>query len=335
MVGDFLAELATNPRGMWRALRAWGVLISNAKSGLIRHFAYLIEAATLKRWATADGITHLHAHWSTNTAAIALLARRMGGPEFSFTTHGPDELLDWTASSLKFKVDEAAFVIAISHFCRAQLILAAGQGAADKIHIVGCGLDLEEFQLVAEPASAEAPFVCVGRLCPQKAQVSIVEATAQIRAKFPNVRVEMIGDGESRAAVEAAINRHDLHDNVVLLGWQDNANVRLALGRARALLLPSLAEGLPVVIMEALALGRPAISTFIAGIPELVDAQDGWIIPAGSVDDIATAMKAALQTPPDTLAAMGRVGRTRVEKAHDVNANAAKLIALFSGSNQG
>ena len=315
---------------MWRALRAWGHLLGNARSGFLRHTAYLLEAVSLKQMMMRDGIDHVHAHWSTNTAAVALIAHRLGGPTFSFTAHGPDEFVDWGPSSLKFKVAEAKFVAAISKYCRTQLALAAGLNVWDRLEIVRCGVDLDEFAVSEAPFDATAPFVCVGRLCPQKAQALLIEATAQVARTHPDVKVELIGDGESRAEVEAAITRHGLQDNVTLLGWQDNAQVQARLGRARALLLPSFAEGLPVVIMEAFALGRPVISTFIAGIPELVDDQTGWIIPAGSVEDITAAMRAALDAQDTTLTAMGQTGRARVEDHHNVTANAARLRDLMT-----
>jgi colanic acid/amylovoran biosynthesis glycosyltransferase len=199
---------------------------------------------------------------------------------------------------------------------------------------VRCGLDLTDFPPSKAGFDASAPFVCVGRLCPQKAQLLIVEATARVVRSHPDVRVRLIGDGESRADVEAAIARHGLEANIELLGWQANDVVRAELGRARALLLPSFAEGLPVVIMEALALGRPAISTFIAGIPELVDESCGWIIPAGSVDHIAEAMADCLATPPQALADKGATGRARVQRAHDIDANARNLAACFAAVKQ-
>lgn len=332
LVKEFFAELISNPRGMWRALAAWARFLGNARSGFARHCAYLLEAVSLKRAMARDGVVHLHAHWSTNTAAIALMAHRLGGPGYSFTAHGPDEFIDWGPSSLKFKASEAQFVACISKFCRTQLALAAGQGVWDKLKIIRCGLGLEEFALSDAPFDATAPFVCVGRLCPQKAQVLLVEAAAEVVRDHPELRIELIGDGESRADVEAAIARHGLESHIALLGWKSSAEVRDHLGRARALLLPSFAEGLPVVIMEALALGRPAISTFIAGIPELVDQETGWIIPAGSAPDIAQAMRAALEASPETLAQMGRTGRARVEAQHDVAKNAQALMELIEAA---
>lgn len=132
-----------------------------------------------------------------------------------------------------------------------------------------------------------------------------------------------------RADVEAAIAHHDLSEQIKLLGWCDNAEVRARLTTARALLLPSFAEGLPVVVMEAFATGRPVIPTYIAGIPELVDESCGWIVPASSVDSIAASMIAALQTLLERLRACGEEGRKRVECRHDIKKNAAKLAESF------
>ena len=332
LLTDFAKESVTNPGGMARALSTWIKLWRNAGQGFVPHVAYLLESVSLKRRAMQDGISHLHTHFSTNSAAVAMLSKRLGGPAYSFTAHGPDEFVDWGRSSLGLKVAEARFAVAISNFCRVQLARAAGMDHWDKLHIVGCGIDVDEFALSDAPFDASAPFVSVGRLCPQKAQTLVVEAVARVAKTHPDVRVTLIGDGESRKDVEAAIARHGLADNVTLLGWCDNNRVRAELGRARALLLPSFAEGLPVVIMEALALGRPAISTYIAGIPELVDEGCGWIIPAGSVEDIAQAMEDAMSAKPATLKAKGLEGRERVKDRHDVRKNAAAILKLIKDS---
>lgn len=329
LILGFFLEIIRNPIGLARALKTWAVFVWQAKSGLIKHIAYLLEAISLKQHMRTEGIEHLHAHFSTNTATVALLANRLGAAGYSFTAHGPDEFIDWGPSSLKRKVAGARFVIAISKFCRTQLTLASGQQFWNKIHIVGCGVDVDDFSPSDAPFDASAPFVCVGRLCPQKAQVLIVEAVARVVKKHPRVQVLLIGDGESRADVEHAIADNNLQENVKILGWQSNADVRAILGNARALLLPSFAEGLPVAIMESFALGRPVISTFIAGIPELVDQDTGWIIPAGSVEDIAMAIDSAMAASEKTLAKMGKVGRTRILERHDVQANAAALKNLI------
>lgn len=329
LISGLFSELVLNPIGMARAFGAWSRLVGNARGGLIRHAAYFLEAISLKRLTKADRIDHVHVHFSTNATAVALLCNRLGGPGYSFTAHGPDEFIDWGPSSLKMKIAGARFVVAISHYCVVQLARAAGMQEWDKVHIVRCGLDIDEFEVSDAGFGPDAPFVCVGRLCPQKAQVLIVEAVATVAALHPNVKVQLIGDGESRPDVEAAIARHGLENNVELLGWRDNHEVRCLLGKARALLLPSFAEGLPVVIMEALALGRPAISTYIAGIPELVDPDCGWIIPAGSSEHIAKTMIEAIEAEPDKLAALGQEGRRRTVALHDIRKNARVLEDLF------
>jgi colanic acid/amylovoran biosynthesis glycosyltransferase len=140
----------------------------------------------------------------------------------------------------------------------------------------------------------------------------------------------LIGDGELRGAVEQAITQHDLHGKVEITGWADEATVRQQVQAARALVLPSFAEGLPVVLMEALALGRPVISTYIAGIPELVQhGESGWLVPAGSVEALAQALRSALTASPERLTAMGAVGRAQVLQRHDARKIGAQIATLM------
>jgi glycosyltransferase involved in cell wall biosynthesis len=321
-------ELFRNPVGVAWAFAAWFQLVRNAGGAFVRHSAYLLEAITVAQWAARDRIEHVHVHFSTNATAVALLVRRLGGPSYSFTAHGPDEFDDPVQGSLALKIREARFVVAISHFARTRLALAAGRALWERLVVVRCGIDADLFPLSQDPFAA-APFVCVGRLCPQKAQWLVVEAVGRLVSTGRDVRVRFVGDGDDRAAIEARIRALGLQEHVELLGWQDNDTVRRTLAGARALLLPSFAEGLPIVIMESLALGRPVISSYIAGIPELVDASCGWLVPAGSVDGIVEAMEQVLDAPDASLAEMGRVGRTRVRSHHSVRASAEQLAALF------
>lgn len=328
LCGDFLLEAISNPVGLSRALKTWFRLVRNAGGGITRHVAYLLEAATAKRWAAQDGVTLIHTHFSTNAAAVALLVWRLGGPRYSFTAHGPDEFDD-SRASLAEKVEGAQFIVAISNFCRMQIARLGGMSAWDKIQIIRCGLDINEFEVKETSYDDNSTFVCVGRLSVQKAQTLIVEATSIVKRTHPEVRVLLIGDGEARADIESRIAHFDVEENVRVLGWRSNTEVQQALNSARALLLPSFAEGLPVVLMEAQALERPVITTYIGGIPELVDQDCGWIIPAGSVAHIADAMVAALEASSAQLKRMGATGRKRVIDAHDVTKNTKMLRDLF------
>ena len=329
LLGAFFIELVTNPVGLARGIGLWLRLCANKREISARLVAYLLQACYFRRRTRRDGIGHVHCHFATNATAVAMLTRAMGGPSYSFTCHGPDEFLNADASSLRLKVEHARFVVAISHYCRVQVLRASGMAFMAKICIVRCGVDLGEFGRQADFPAVDAAFVCVGRLCPQKAQVLIPSAIARIRDEFPAVRVDFVGDGESRADLERAIVECNVSANVALHGWQSSAVVKKLLAGSRALLLPSFAEGLPVVIMESFALGRPVLSTFIAGIPELLDESCGWIFPAGSVEDLAEAMRSALRATPAQLAEMASHGRDRVERWHDLDQNVASLRERF------
>ena len=332
LIVAFMREVATNPGGLIKALGPWVSLLRNARGGFVRHTAYLLEAIYFRQRAAAFEIDHVHVHFMSNPTAVAMLARIMGGPSYSVMVHGPDELADAPLLSFPDKIKHASFIAAISHFCKSQLIRFSSSEYADKIHNIHCGLQIDSFTPGDEIDPENQVFVCVGRLCPQKGQAQIPPAVAALRDEFPGLKVILVGDGESRGDVEAAIRRYDVDDMIEITGWMANEKVCETIAASRALLLPSYAEGLPVVIMEALALGRPVISTYIAGIPELVDEQCGWIIPAGSHDALVDAMRNALAASPQALAAKGAEGRVRVEREHDVDKEAAKLLALVENA---
>lgn len=330
LLAGLLAEAARNPKGLVQALRhCWG-LYRRAGEGVIRHVAYLAQAVRLRRRCAALGIDHLHAHFSTNAAAVAMLSRLLGGPRYSFTVHGPDELEVLGRNAFLDKARHAEHVVAISRYCRARLVRHLPEGLAERVEILSCGLDLRDYPDKVEAPAAESTLLCVGRLCPQKGQVDIAPAVAMIRSRYPDIRVLLVGDGEDRPAVERAIFEAGVAEHVHLLGWRSNDEVRRLIVEARALLLPSRAEGLPIVLMEALALCRPVATTPVAGITELVDEGCGWLFPSGDIGAIADTMASALDCPPERLAALGREGRARVIARHDVDRLAAGLLALFA-----
>jgi glycosyltransferase involved in cell wall biosynthesis len=176
----------------------------------------------------------------------------------------------------------------------------------------------------------------VGRLAEQKGQLLLVEAAAQLADEGLDFEILLAGDGPLRRVLEEQIDRHGLTSQMRIGGWMNTEQVRAALLEARALVLPSFAEGLPVVLMEALALGRPVISTYVAGIPELVEpGVNGWLVPPGSVEALAEALRAVLELPVERLEAMGRAGAARVAERHDARIEAAKLADLFGARSAG
>lgn len=298
--------------------------------GRLRHLVYLAQAARVAERCRALGIAHVHAHFGTNPAAVAMLAHALGGPPYSFTCHGPEEFDAPLALSLPEKLRRAAFAVAVSGYGRSQLCRWADPGLWPRLHIVHCGVEPAAFPPPA-PLPAQGPhLVFVGRLDTQKGLPLLVEALALAAPGHPGLRLTLVGDGPLRPLLRRRVAEAGLADRVAFAGWQDEAGVRAALAGAQALVVPSFAEGLPVVIMEAMAAGRPVIATAVAGIAELVvPGQTGWLVPAGRASPLAAAVGALAATPPDRLAAMGAAARSRVLARHDVGESAERLARLF------
>ena len=301
-----------------------------SERGVLRHLAYLAEACVLLRWFSDSGVAHVHAHFGTNPTTVAMLCRAIGGPPYSFTVHGPEEFDKVKALALAEKLERADFVVTVSSFGKSQLYRWCVREQWSKIHVVHCGVDNE---FLAQPSIAiptEPRLVCVGRLCEQKGQLLLLNAVSQLAAEGLRFKLVLVGDGSLRAEIETLITRLNLQNQVQLIGWASNSVVRKHILASRAMVLPSFAEGLPVVLMEALALGRPVISTYVAGIPELVEpGVCGWLVPPGSVEGLTAAMRAALQLPTEKLEQMGRAGAERIAQRHDTAIEAGKLAALF------
>ncbi len=315
----------------WLALKlGWG-----SERGVILHGIYLAEACVLLHWLSQAEIEHLHVHFGTNSATVALLCQALGGPPYSFTVHGPEEFDKPVAIALPEKIKRAKFVIAISSFGKSQLFRWCNYQDWSKIHIVHCGVDPMFLDHPFVPLPSERRFVCVGRLSEQKGHLMLVEAVSQLVAAGFEFKLVFVGDGPLRNEIEQLINTLELKNYIEITGWATNTQVQQYILSSQVFVLPSFAEGLPVVLMEALALSRPVISTYIAGIPELVEpGKNGWLVPAGSLEDLTIAMKTALTTPIDELTAMGKLGAAKVAEHHNINIEAEKLIQLFQGSCQ-
>ena len=330
----WLAMVFSRPITSARALAAAFRLSGPGLGQKIRHVAYLLEAAWLARRLERLGIQHLHAHFGTNPAAVALLVKLLGGPPFSFTVHGPDEFDAPVALSLRSKIEAASFVAAISSYGRSQLMRWSSPEQWNKIQVIRCGVDPAFLNSAVEPMPADSTeFICVARLSAQKGLPLLIAACERLKEGGEHFSVTLVGDGELRGALEHEILRRGLEDIVSLVGIRTAPEIRQHLLRARAFVLPSFAEGLPVVLMEALALSRPVITTAIAGIPELVDDTCGWLIPAGSEEALVRAMTKALHASANELASKGAVGRQRVREMHDVGNNGGRLavaIAAYS-----
>lgn len=327
---QFLAAPASFLRAVGMALR----LSRMSDRPAPYHLVYLAEACELVRWCRQHQVDHLHVHFGTNPTEVALLASMIGGPAFSFTVHGPDEFDRPLGLHLREKIEAASHVVAISSYGRSQLYRWVGHAHWPKVQVVHCGL---EAHFLDQPPAAPFPtmnrLVCVGRLCEQKGQLLLLDAVRLLRDRGIDLHLVLAGDGEMRDELEKFIQAHGLQSQVSITGWISSERVKQELQAARIMVLASFAEGLPVVIMEAMALERPVLTTSIAGIPELVrHGVDGWLVPAGDVNALADTLADALATPNEQLQDMGRSARARVTERHSVDTEATKLRHIFSST---
>jgi glycosyltransferase involved in cell wall biosynthesis len=326
-----LRVLVSSPIRLLRALRkAWRMSASSQRAWPY-HMAYVAEACRILPWLRSAGARHIHAHFGGNSTEVVMYARMLGGPPYSFTVHGPAEFQ--APMGLGDKVHGAAFAVAISSFGRSQMYVHCAYEDWSKIKVVHCGLERAYVDGAAPVPGAARRLVCVGRLCREKGQLLLIEAVARLRDQGTGVELVLAGDGEMRREAEQLIAHYQLGQQIRITGWISSSEVKKEILAARALVLPTFDEGLPVVLMEALALCRPVITTYVAGIPELVRAgENGWLIPAGSVDELVGALAACLAASPDELLGMGIAGRERVRARHSIDTEAQKLLELFGAS---
>jgi colanic acid/amylovoran biosynthesis glycosyltransferase len=313
-------------RTIWLAMKiGW-----RSDRGIFRHFAYVAEAAVLASWCRRDHVQHVHAHFGTNSAAIAMLASQLSKIPYSFTAHGSEEFEKAPLLSLDVKLGNAAFAVCVSSFGRSQLMRWSEPDQWQKIAVIHCGVDASFLNVKLSKPTLAPRLVCVGRLGEHKAQLVLVAAARQLHDRGTKFEIVLVGDGPMRPVIEEAIREGGLANQIFITGWVSGERVKAEIIASRTLVLPSFSENMPVVIMEAMALGRPVISTYIAGIPELVQPdKNGWLVPASDELALAKAMAEALTAPMDKLVAMGVAGRAQIIEHHDALKEAAKLKTFF------
>lgn len=329
LLSGALRTLVAHPLRSLQALSTTWRMGGRARLRL-KHLFYFVEATQVALRCKALGIRHLHAHFGTNSSTVAGLVDILGGPQWSFTVHGPEEFDAPRALSLGEKATRATFTVAVSSFGRSQLCRWTPVDYWPRLKVIHCGIEPEHFPDPA-PLPEGLRLVAIGRFSEQKGFPLLIEALAQAARKHPELHLTLVGDGELRGEIEALIERHTLRRHVTLTGWLAEDQVRAELSAAQALVLPSFAEGLPMVVMEAMAAGRPVIATAIAGLPELVTPDVGWLVPAGDAQALADAIDIFAGTPHAALARMGQSARARVLERHDVNREAEKLATLIRG----
>jgi len=324
-----LSSLARPGRLAKTLALAWSTAQPGAR-GMLKQLFYFGEAVILAYHLRRETIDHLHNHFADPSANVAMLASALSNIPFSFTLHGPAELYEPQKWHLATKTAHAAFVACISHFARSQAMYFSAPEHWAKLRIIHCGVIPERYVRPAPPPHDGLHLVFVGRLTPIKGLRVLLDAFGHACAARQGLTLTLVGDGDDRAHLETLA--HEKGVAVRFLGFQSQEGVADAISQADALVLPSFAEGLPVVLMEALAAGKPVIATRVAGVAELVeDGVSGYLVSAGDTDGLTKQIIALADTAPENRAEMGAAGQAKVRAEFDVRAEAARIGALFAG----
>lgn len=323
--------------GLTRSV-VWSTLGLDARRTALR-IAYLLEAVAVKAYCERQGVRHVHVHFANNAADVARYVVQLGNNRgqgelwsWSFTMHGPTEFFDTTKFDLAAKAADAAFVVCISDFARSQLMSVTLPDVWGRFHVVRCGVEPSDYQSVrthdAASGSRATRILCVGRLVPEKGQHLLLLALAQIRSAGHVATLSLVGDGPSRSSLESIAQDLGLGAAVTFRGAMSPEDVTELYGCHDIFCLASFAEGVPIVLMEAMASGLPVIATRIAGISELVTEKAGILVNPGSVDQLA---KALLVVGSDVglRRSMGIVGRQLVKDGYNINTNSELLATIF------
>jgi glycosyltransferase involved in cell wall biosynthesis len=305
--------------------------------GVLWALFYFAEAALLASRLSSRRIEHLHAHFANVAANLAMIAAKLTGTSWSMTLHGQADFGRPSDTRLAQKIRSARFVCCVCDYGRRQAIHAAGPDVADKIHPVPCGLDLEDFPATTVKDRQDQPtdqrpieLLSVGRLSPEKGHEFLLEALATLRAKNLPVTCTLVGDGPRQQFLRDRAAELGVDSHVHFLGAVGQDRIQNLYRRADIFVLPSLAEGLPVVLLEAMALQRPIVASSIAGIPELVqNGANGLLVEPARSDRLAHAIE-RLVCDPHLRRRLGHAARHAVLDRHDIRVSADRMARLFA-----
>ena len=308
--------------------------LAQPKRGAIA-MGVLPKGVALGRWCRENGIEHIHAEFAGFPATVAMIAGRVSGVPFSFSAHANDIFV--SQALLPEKARAAAFVRTISDY-NVDFLSKLDGFPEDRLRVIRCGVDasLLRAELPAPPGDGPLRILYVGSLIEKKGVEHLVRAVARLQGSVP-MQCRIVGRGDLSEPLKQTVHALGLDDVIRFDGPQEAAGVRAAYDWAHVVVVPSVqgpngrAEGIPVVAMEALALGRPVIASALSGIPELIEqGVTGFLVPPGDPESIAAAL-AQIHGNWDAASAAGLRGRERIRSEYLVERNAAELAAAMAG----
>lgn len=323
--------LLRNFAGYWRGVRLAFHLAGLDLSRLFLNLMYFTEALMVGQWMRRNGQTHLHVHLASQAASVGLFVQRVFRVGYSMTVHGPDEFYDADGKYLPQKIAAADFIVCISSYTRSQLMNLSPYAHWKKFVVARLGVDAAAFSPPPQPAPQETfEILCVGRLAPAKGQHLLIDAADRLARQGRSVRLRLVGSGPDEASLRNHAGRLASPMTIIFEGAVNQDRIRSIYANANVFCLPSFAEGLPVVLMEAMAMQIPCVSTNIAGIPELIRNEiDGLLVPASDLDALTEAL-AKLMDDGDLRNRLAASGRVRVVEHYNLTRNVGELAAIFT-----
>jgi colanic acid/amylovoran biosynthesis glycosyltransferase len=334
------AHLGAFLRGPHHYLLTLARALGMAGPGIRAHvwaIFYFAEAIVVRRHCRRLGITHIHAvQFADGGGDVGLLACHRAttdGREWtcSVAVHGPTELYEVTRYALAEKVRRAHLVVVPAEFTRSQLLAQIGERRRAPIEVVRMGVDLERFHPHPDSGrtGAEVRVLCVARLVPHKGQGTLLRALASLRDDGLSMRTLLVGAGPERATLEALCRELGLEREVEFAGAVGQEDLPHLYAESDICCLPSLAETVGVVNMEAMATARAVVSSNLMGVPELIeDGVDGILVTPGREGELAQSLR-TLAADPELRRRLGEAGRRKVEREFDSRAQAARLSGLM------
>jgi colanic acid/amylovoran biosynthesis glycosyltransferase len=327
----------TSPLTVLRGLRAAMTLGGFDLKARAFAFFYLAEALLIGSWMKRRSLPHLHVHFGGPVATVGMLTAKAWGIPWSLTLHGPDEFFDQEAFYLAPKIKSGRFIFCISDFCRSQVLRIVPGIEDSRVAVVRLGVDCAALQPGSETtASPGSTFrlVCTGRMVAAKGHRILIESLAQLAPQLVEAGIDfnctLIGDGPERASLESLSASFGLQNRIHFLGAMAHQPTLAQVAEADAFVLASFAEGLPVALMEAMALGVPCVSTTIAAISELIqDRQNGLLVPPANVQALTAALS-SLATNPELRKSLGRAARITAETQYNLATNLDLLATIWS-----
>jgi glycosyltransferase involved in cell wall biosynthesis len=312
--------------GLWFALRLGG---SDLRK-IALYSCYFAEAVMVGHWMKGRKLNHLHVHFATEVATVGLMAAKTFPVSFSITVHGSDEFYDVAGYHLAEKLSAASLVCAVGFFARSQLMKSCDRSLWGKIRVMPLGVDPSVFTpRTLDPDATLFEVVCVGRLIPAKGQSVLLAAVSQLLSRGRRLRLRLVGDGSDRESLERSVQRLGIPEHVIFEGAVNQDQIRGMLEKADVFALASFAESIPVVLMEAMAMQIPCVSTWVGGIPELIrDSVEGLLVEPGNEGALGAAI-GRLMDDGELRLRLGAAGRRRVMEKYDLRTNVGRLGKVF------